>query len=121
MKDSFKRGYLKEYISNTQQQKDKRERVINMITLEMSSIKKIKESINKFNKLYLVPEYEHKIISFSKKEFVHNVEAKITPIVLDIRMTHEGIDNCTVKKDHHQYWGHKEYFILQMLQRDGNK
>lgn len=97
----IREGYLKEYISGTQQQKDKGERVINVITPEMSSIKNIKKRIYNLNKSYLIFEYEHnehEVISFSKKEFVHNEEAKITPRVLEVQMTHEGIDKCTVKR-----------------------
>lgn len=75
----IREGYLKEYISGTQQQKDKGERVINMITPEMSSIKNIKKRIYNLNKSYLISEYEHnehELISFSKKEFVHNEEQR---------------------------------------------
>lgn len=97
----IREGYLKEYISNTQQQKDKGERVINMITPKISSVKKIKKWIYYLNKSYLIHEYEHvkcEVISFSHEELVHNEEAKITPIVLEVRMTREGIDKCMVKR-----------------------
>lgn len=97
----IREGHLKEYISNTQQQNDKGERVINMIVPEVTSIKKMQRWIYNLSKSYLVPEYEltkREVISFSDEEHLHNEEAKVTPIVLDLRMTREGIDKCMVKR-----------------------
>lgn len=83
----IREGCLKEYVVNTQQQKDKGERVINVITPEVTSIKKIKKRIFNLTKSYLVLEYRlmhREVISFSNEELKHKEEIKITPIILEV-------------------------------------
>lgn len=67
-------GHLKEYISGMQQM-DKPERVIEVITLQFSSITQIKRKIYNLNKPSLVPNFDmhpHEPITFSKKDLVLN-------------------------------------------------
>lgn len=37
-------------------------------------------------------------ISFSDEELEHNEGEKVTPIVLEVRMTHDEIDKCIVRR-----------------------
>lgn len=97
----IREGCLKEYVADAQQRKDKGERIIHMINPKISSVKKVKKKIYNLTKAYLVPEYEfkqHEVISFYNDELEHNEEAKITPIVLKVLMTREGIDKYTVRR-----------------------
>lgn len=110
----IKESHLKVYIFGMQQQKDKGERIIDVITPQFSSIKQIKRKIYNLNKSYLIPEYElndQEVISFSKKELVLNEEARITPIELEVEMTWEGIESAMLKS---AIWhkSDKKHFVL---------
>lgn len=90
---------MKEYISDLQQ-KDKLERVIDVITPQFSSIKQMKKKIYNLNRLSVGPNFEvclKETITFSNGELILNEEARITPIVLKVGMTKERVDKCGVK------------------------
>lgn len=87
-------------LADMQQQKDKGERVINMINPELTSIKK-NIYIYNLTKTCLVLKYkfnQSEVITFTNEELENNEEAKITPIVLKVGMTREEIDKCAVKR-----------------------
>lgn len=93
-------GHLKEYVSGLQQ-KDNAERIIEVITPQISLIRQIKKRIYNLNKPSPRLSYEVGLkeeITFSNGDIVLNEEAKVTPIVIEVGMTHEGTNNCRVKR-----------------------
>lgn len=70
--------------------------MIEVITPEVPSIRKIKRQIYLLKKNYDVPVYKHQeeeVISFSWKELVPTPELKANPIVLEVGMTMKEIEN----------------------------
>lgn len=115
-------GCLKEYVASAQQQKDKGERIINMINPKLTSVKKIKKRIYNFTKSYLVLEYglmHREAISFSNKELEHNEEAKITLIVFEVRMIRDEINKWAVRRVLVDTGATKNIMYLQCFKKMG--
>lgn len=82
-------GHLKEYISGMQQ-KDKPERIIEVIIPQFLLIKEIKRKIYNLSKLNPIPNldvHHHESVTFSKNDLMLNKEARVTPIVLNVGIT----------------------------------
>lgn len=71
------------------------------MTLQFSSIKHIKKNIYNLYKPNPRPNVNvslQEAVTFSKGGLILNEEARVTPIVLKVGMTQEGVDKCKVKR-----------------------
>lgn len=88
----IKEGYLWEYITGAavQQPPLNADRVVNVITPKVPSVKKLKHHIYYLNKAYSTPTYdedEKEVITFTRTELAATIELHTNSLVVEVVMT----------------------------------